>query len=96
MKEILESKEFKEVVSKKNRVAFTLALLEIVIYFGFILVLAFKKEVLGQKLGEGLTLGIPIGIAVIVISWILTGIYVFWANANYDKSVEELKKKLGR
>jgi len=96
MKEILESREFKELVSKKNKVAFTLAFLEIVIYFGFILLLAFKKEVLGQTLGEGLTLGIPIGIAVIVISWILTGIYVYWANSVYDKAVEELKKKIWR
>ncbi|BAI70011.1 conserved hypothetical protein [Hydrogenobacter thermophilus TK-6] len=96
MKEILESREFKELASKRNRVAGFLTFLQLLIYFGFIFVLAFKKEILSQKIGEGLTVGIPIGIAIIVISWILTGVYVYWANGFYDRAVEEIKDRLRR
>ncbi len=65
-------------------------------YFGFIFVLAFKKDILSQKVSEGLTVGIPVGIAIIVISWLLTGIYVYWANTYYDRAVEEIKNKFRR
>jgi uncharacterized membrane protein (DUF485 family) len=96
MKEILETKEFRELASKKNRISILLTALELIMYFGFVFVLAFKKELLSQKITEGLTVGIPVGIAIIVLSWLLTGVYVFWANAFYDKVVEEIKNKVRR
>ena len=89
-----ETEEFKIFVGKKWLVSLILASAMLLGYFGFILTVAFNKEFLAAKLSKGLTLGIPVGLGIIVLAWILTGIYVSWANKNYDNKVEELKKKL--
>lgn len=96
MKEkILSSPEFKRLVRSKNAISVILTVAELVIYFGFILLLAYNKQFLSQKIYGPVTVGIPIGIGVIVLSWILTGIYVIWANKKYDQRVAEIKEKLG-
>ena len=65
----------------------------LLVYFGFILVLAFNKALLAEKIGEHVTLGIPVGVGVILFAWILTGIYVRWANAYYDSEVKRIVKE---
>ena len=92
--QILEDPDFLELSRRKNAISMVLTLLTIVVYYGFICLLAFKKELLGQKISSGVTLGIPIGIGVILLSWIFTGIYVRWANAQYDVLVEKVKTKI--
>ena len=57
----------------------------IVLYFGFILLIAFDKPLLGRLLAPGLSLGIVLGARCIVCSWLLTWIYVRWANTHYDR-----------
>jgi uncharacterized membrane protein (DUF485 family) len=66
----------------------------LLVYFGFMLSIAFYKEFLSIKIGEHVTLGLPIGIGVIVFAWILTGIYIRWANSKYDKAVRELRNEI--
>jgi uncharacterized membrane protein (DUF485 family) len=66
----------------------------LLVYFGFILSIAFYKELLSFKIGEHITLGLPIGIGIIVFAWILTGIYTRWANSKYDKAVRELRNEI--
>lgn len=63
----------------------------IAIYFGFILLVAFNKPLLGRLISPGLSLGVLLGALVIVLSWILTWIYVRWANVHYDKALDELR-----
>ena len=63
-----------------------------VIYFGFILLVAFDKPLLGTQLLPGLSLGMLLGVIVILAAWILTWVYVRWANQHYDVSVRELKQ----
>lgn len=94
-KEILESSEFKDVVKGKNTVSLILTVLELILYFGFVLLIAYNKEFLGQKVYGPVTVGIPIGISVIILSWALTGIYVLWSNRIYDEKVSKIKEKLG-
>ncbi|QER42595.1 DUF485 domain-containing protein [Thermodesulfobacterium sp. TA1] len=94
MKDLLNSPKFQHLVSKKNQVAFWLTLIQLAVYYGFIYFLAFKKEVLAIKVTDVIPLGIPIGILVIIISWLLTGVYTFWANNVYDKLVEDVKKEI--
>lgn len=94
-KEILESSEFKEIVKSKNSVSLILTALELILYFGFVLLIAYNKEFLGQKIYGPVTIGIPVGIGVIVLSWVLTGIYVLWSNKSYDERVSKMKEKLG-
>ena len=64
----------------------------IAVYFGFILLIAFNKEFLARKIGPGLSVGILLGALVIVISWLLTWIYVRWANTHYDTALDAIGK----
>jgi uncharacterized membrane protein (DUF485 family) len=91
---IQETEEFKKFVTKKWTVSLILASIMLLAYFGFILTVAFNKEMLATKLNKGLTLGLPVGLGIIVLAWVLTGVYVRWANKHYDNKVEELKRKI--
>ncbi|MBA3677472.1 MAG: DUF485 domain-containing protein [Sphingosinicella sp.] len=73
-------------VRKRSRFAWTLTVIMLLIFFGYILLIAFDKALLAQPLYQGATvsLGIPIGIGVILAGIILTGIYVRRANREYD------------
>jgi uncharacterized membrane protein (DUF485 family) len=92
--EIIESKEFKALVAKRWKVSMILLALLFVSYYGFILLVATQKEFVSQKIGEVTTLAIPLGIAAIVIAWVLTAFYVAWANKSYDPEVERLMGEL--
>lgn len=94
VKEIVNSENFKSLVSKRLKVSLTLTFLILLVYFGFILLIAFYKDVLAINLGSNITLGLPVGIGIIIFAWILTGIYTRWANQSYDKSVKEIKEKV--
>ena len=62
----------------------------VVIYFGFIALIAFDKTLLARKLMPGLSLGIVLGALVIVTSWVSTWVYVRWANKHYDAKLAAL------
>jgi len=91
---ILNSPEFKSLLRSKNFISLILTLIQLIIYFGFILLLAYNKEFLSQKIFGPVTVGIPIGIGVIILTWLLTGIYVSWSNKKYDQKVSEIREKL--
>jgi uncharacterized membrane protein (DUF485 family) len=61
------------------------------VYVGFILLIAFAKPWLGQELVPGLSLGILLGVLVIVVAWAIILIYVRWANAHYDTAVAAVR-----
>ena len=64
-----------------------------VVYYGFILLVAFDKELLAQRLGSGvMTLGMPIGLGVILFTIVITGIYVRRANSEFDDLTEDIRK----
>jgi uncharacterized membrane protein (DUF485 family) len=79
---------FRLLASRQRRFALLLTLAMIVIYFGFILLIAFDKPLLARRLAPGLSLGIVLGAAVIVSSWLLTWLYVRWANTHYDSQLD--------
>jgi uncharacterized membrane protein (DUF485 family) len=89
--EMLESADFKQLVRGKWTIAIVLTLLLFVVYYGFILLIAVNKPFLAQKIGEYTTLGIPLGVGVIVAAWVLTAVYVSWANRVQDVEVSRLK-----
>jgi uncharacterized membrane protein (DUF485 family) len=74
------------------RIAIGLSLGMKSVYFGFVLLVAFDKELLGALVAPGLSLGILLGALVIVTAWLLTWIYVRWANRHYDDAVNRLRK----
>lgn len=88
--------KYKELVSKRSRFAWTLAAVMLIIYYGFIFIIAFAPGVLGAPIGEGsvTTVGIPVGILVIISAFVLTGIYVFRANTEFDRLNKEIQKEL--
>lgn len=92
--ELLESKELKSLVRRKWIVSIVLTVCLFVLYYGFILLIALDKAFLARRIGEHTTLGIPIGAGVIVLSWVLTAVYVLWANNSYDSSVDDLKRQV--
>ena len=92
---MLESPEFRRLVRRRWSIALALTAALFLAYYGYILLVALDKPFLAQRVGEGATtLGIPIGVAVIVVSWALTAVYVLWANRSYDPEVERLKREL--
>lgn len=94
VKEILESEKFINLVKKRLTVSLSLTAIMLIVYFGFMLTIAFYKELLALKIGEHITIGLPVGIGVIVFAWLLTGIYTRWANNKYDKAVRELRNEI--
>ena len=95
--DLLNDPDFKSLVSQKNTISWILTVLELVLYFGFIALIAFNKPFLAQKLNAATktTVGIPIAVGTILGSWVLTGIYIYWANTKYDTMVKKLKAKAG-
>jgi uncharacterized membrane protein (DUF485 family) len=92
--DIIESPAFKRLVTRRWQVSITLTLTILFIYIGFLLVVAFDKDLLARKIGTYYTLAIPVGLGIILAAWVLTGIYVFWANNHYDNAVEALRKQV--
>ena len=82
--------QFAALVRARWSVSLSLTALMLAIYFGFIMVLAFRRDLLQAPVGGGMTLGIPVGFGIIVIASALTGIYVWWANRSYDGAVRRI------
>jgi uncharacterized membrane protein (DUF485 family) len=82
---ILKNPQYQELKAKRSRFGWWLTLAMMVVYYGFILLVAFNKEFLSQKLGDGvLTMGIPVGFGVILFTIVITAIYVRRANTEFD------------
>jgi uncharacterized membrane protein (DUF485 family) len=75
------------------KIAGSLTAAMMIVYFGFIALIAFDKPLLATVVAPGLTLGILLGALVIVAAWLLTWIYVRWANAHYDAAVGALNTR---
>ncbi len=93
-REIVQSDRFKALMRKRWSVSIILTTLLFIVYYGYILIVGFGKEWLGEKIGVYTNNGIVLGVLVIILSWALTGVYVIWANNVYDKEVDAIKKEL--
>ena len=82
----------KAVSAARWRIALSLTIAMMVVYFGFILLVAFRKPLLGTQVIPGLSLGMILGALVIVVAWVLTWVYVRWANSHYDASLRGLRQ----
>jgi uncharacterized membrane protein (DUF485 family) len=87
---------FKELVHKRSRFAWLLSFITLVLYVSFILLIAFDPQWLGTPLYQGATItrGIPVGVGLIVISFALTGIYVFRANGEFDRLTADIIREV--
>jgi len=82
----------RKVSAERGRIAVILSVCMLLIYFGFILLIAFDKPLMGTLLTAGLSLGILLGALVILSAWVLTSIYVRWANRVYDGKIAKLRR----
>ncbi len=79
--------------ARRSRFGWMLTLAMLVVYYGFILLIAFRKDLLSVRIGEGvMTWGIPIGFGVIVFTILITGVYVRRANSEFDDLTEKVKR----
>jgi uncharacterized membrane protein (DUF485 family) len=93
---LLESPEFKRLVARRWRMSLLLTACLFLVYYGYILLIATNKALLGRRIGEATTLGIPLGAAVILGAWVLTAVYVIWANREHDVEASRLRERLSR
>jgi uncharacterized membrane protein (DUF485 family) len=77
--------------AQRWRIAMALTIAMMTLYFGFILLVAFNKPLLGREIVSGLSVGILLGALLIVASWVLIWIYTRWANTHYDSEVARLR-----
>ncbi|EME71851.1 hypothetical protein H261_01342 [Paramagnetospirillum caucaseum] len=91
---VRQNPKFHELVRKRTRLAVTLSVIVLGAYYGFMMIVAFAPDVLRTPLSQGstLTVGVPVGAAIIVVSWLLTGLYSHFANGAF----EELNKDVVR
>ncbi len=90
---ILADPNYQALKSKRSRFGWWLTLAMMVVYYGFILLVAFNKPFLSQRLGDGvMTVGIPIGFGVIVFTVVITAYYVQRANSEFDTLTEAIAK----
>ena len=82
--------KLRELDRARWRIALALTAAMVLVYFGFIALVAFGRPVLAIQVTPGLSLGILLGALVIVASWVLTWVYVRWANSVYDPAVRAL------
>jgi uncharacterized membrane protein (DUF485 family) len=91
---LLDSPDFRQLIRRRWRVSLILTALLFVLYYGYILLIAANRTWLSHRIGEGATtMGIPVGAAVIVLSWVLTAIYIVWANRHYDPEAARLRAR---
>ena len=85
--------KYQELVSKRNSFGIKLGIFVLVMFYTFILTIAFNKEVLATKMGDGVTtIAFPIALAILIISFITTLIYVKRANGEFEDLTNEIKK----
>jgi uncharacterized membrane protein (DUF485 family) len=86
-------RSLRALANQRWRISLWLTAVMMFVYFGFILLVAFNKKLMGQTLVPGLSIGILLGALTIVAAWILIFIYVRWTNNNYDDQLEDIRNR---
>mgnify|MGYP000568322972 CR=1 FL=1 len=93
--QVKQNPKFQELVKQRSRWAWSLSSIILVMYFTFILLIAFAPAVLAQTIaGSVITIGIPLGVLIIVAAFVLTGVYVHKANKDFDRVNQQILKEL--
>lgn len=92
-RQIASNPKYQELKAKRSSFGWWLSLAMMIVYYGFILLVAFNKPFLSQRLGEGVTtIAMPIGFGVIIFTVVITAIYVRRANSEYDALTDQVIK----
>jgi uncharacterized membrane protein (DUF485 family) len=94
---IRDNPKYQELKSKRSSFGWLLTVVMLVVYYGFVSLIAFNKAFLGQRLGEGVTtIGIPLGLGVIIFTVLITGFYVRRANTEFDALTADILKEASK
>ncbi|CDY79231.1 Putative membrane protein, clustering with ActP [Caballeronia glathei] len=86
--------QYRSLVAQRSKLGWTLTAAMLVVYYGYVLLIAFDKDLLASRMNSGvMTWGIPIGLFVIVFTVVITGYYVRHANNTYDELTEQIKRE---
>ena len=88
------AEQLKALDDARWRIAILLTAAMMVLYFGFILLVAYAKPLMAFVVVPGLSLGILLGAMVIIAAWVLIWIYVRWANTHYDAAIVALRDRM--
>jgi uncharacterized membrane protein (DUF485 family) len=95
VRRIKKTRQYSKLVRDRSRLGWTLTAAVLVVYYGYVLLIAFNKEFLATRTGHGvMTFGIPIGLFVILFTVVITGLYVRHANRTYDELTEQIKQEV--
>ncbi len=95
VKKIKSDPNYRKLVNARSTFGWTLTWIMMVVYYGYILLIAFNKEFMASKVGAGvMTWGIPLGLFVIVFTVLITGFYVRRANSEYDELTAAIRAKV--
>lgn len=91
---IMADPNYQELKSRRSRFGWTLTIVMLIVYYGYILLIAFQKDFLSTRIGDGvMTWGVPIGFGVIVFTIAITAVYVQRANRVFDELSEKVKQE---
>lgn len=97
VEKIQASAKYRELREKRNRFGIWLTVLMLLVYYGYIALIAFNKPFLAQPIGGGVTtIGIPIGLGVIVFTIAITAFYIRRANGEFDRLTREIIQEATR
>jgi uncharacterized membrane protein (DUF485 family) len=96
VQQIKNNPKYQKLVSTRSKFAWTLTIVMLVVYYAYILLIAFSPETLGAKISPDsmVTWGIPVGIAIIAFAFAMTGVYVKRANGEFDGLLNDLKNDI--
>ncbi|PAU97271.1 DUF485 domain-containing protein [Paracoccus salipaludis] len=94
LQRIASNPNYNELRTRRLRFGWTLTIAMLIVYYGFVLLVAFGKQTLATPIGDGvMTWGIPIGFGVILFTIVVTAIYVLRANREYDDLTDRIKRE---
>jgi len=96
LKRVAENPKYKELTTKRTKFGWFLTISMLLAYYGYVSLIAFDKALLARPIGSGvMSMGIPLGFGLIVLSIVLTGVYVWRANGEFDRLVREIVEEAG-
>ena len=91
---ILADPNYQLLKERRSRLGWWLTAAMLVVYYGFILLIAFEKQVLAARIGTGvMTWGLPVGFGVIIFTILITAYYVLKANSEFDDLNDKIKRE---
>jgi uncharacterized membrane protein (DUF485 family) len=95
---IRSNPRFAELVGKRTRFAIILSLVVLVPYYTFMFLVSTQPQFFASKIADGsiITIGWPIAALIIVVGWLLTGVYISRANGEFDSITQEILKEASK